>query len=96
MNAEVAAAVAKCQEYCQRTFGGDVKKGFDHYASGAGGTLDATDIRDMLSDAGVGTWLTRRIAANMAVGTYGTNGLISWDQAQAALAEIKNHVEETK
>lgn len=86
MDEKVAEDVAAVRAYVAAKFGGDQKAAFDYYAQN--GAVDSGDIRQALSDASVGNMVSRRIAAALAINTYGTDGLITWTQAQAAIAQI--------
>ncbi|HEX5063740.1 MAG TPA: EF-hand domain-containing protein [Kofleriaceae bacterium] len=49
----------KVQRLVTSKFGGDYKKAFDHYDGDQDGKMTKDEIKQMLSDAGVGNGLTR-------------------------------------
>ena len=56
---EVVELKRKVAELVQRGYGGDYKKAFDHYDRDHDGRMTKEEITSMLSDAHVGTFVTR-------------------------------------
>lgn len=49
----------KVSGLCQRKFGGDYQKAFNHYDGNHDGAIDADELSALLDDAGVGSFITR-------------------------------------
>lgn len=71
-------------------FGGDYHKAFDHYDSDVkDGKISGPELSKMLSDAGIGNWLTRSTWAAGIIAELDTNkdGSISEAEFEAVLKE---------
>jgi hypothetical protein len=63
-------------------FGGEYKKGFDFYDANKDGSIDKSELTQLLSDAEVGNLATRWKWANGVMDKFDTNkdGKITWDE----------------
>ncbi len=70
-------------------FGGDYRAAFAHYDADGNGTISSGELKVLLSDAGVGSGLTRRAWAKgiMDEVDTGGDGSISWEEFSAVFAE---------
>ncbi len=66
-------------------FGGDYKAAFAHYDADGNGVIDGGELKALLSDAGIGSGLTRWAWAKGIMGEVDTNadGGISWAEFEA-------------
>ncbi len=66
-------------------FGGDYKAAFAHYDADGDGVIDGGELKALLSDAGIGSGLTRWAWAKGIIGDVDTSGdgNISWDEFAA-------------
>ena len=66
----------------QSRFGGDMKKAFAHYDSDKNGSISKGELTQLLSDAGVGSGLTRGMWASGIIGKLDGDGdgAISWGE----------------
>jgi Ca2+-binding EF-hand superfamily protein len=63
-------------------FGGDYRAAFAHYNADGNGTIDKDELKALLSDAGIGSGLTRWARAKGIIGEVDTSGdgSISWEE----------------
>lgn len=73
----------------ENRFGGDYRAAFEHYAADGDGAIDKDALKALLSDAGVGSGLTRWAWANGIIEELDKtgDGLISWEEF-VAVSEI--------
>ena len=66
-------------------FGGDYKKAFAHYDTDGDGAISKGELSDLLSDAGVGSGLTRGIWASKIIEKLDTSAdkKIEWSEFEA-------------
>lgn len=66
-------------------FGGDYKAAFAHYDADGNGVIDKDELKALLSDAGIGSGLTRWAWAKGIMGEVDTDkdGCISWAEFEA-------------
>jgi Ca2+-binding EF-hand superfamily protein len=68
-------------------FGGDYHKAFAHYDGNGDGRIDKEELGSLLSDAGIGNWLTRGAWADGIIAVLDANkdGTISGPEFEAVL-----------
>ena len=68
-------------------FGGDFTKAFDHYDANRDGRISRDELGALLSDAGIGSWVTRGAWATGIIDALDSDkdGSISAAELQAAL-----------
>jgi len=73
-------------------FGGDYRAAFAHYDADGNGTIDKDELKALLSDAGIGSGLTRWAWAKGVMGAVDTNGdgAISWAEFEAVFRGNKS------
>jgi Ca2+-binding EF-hand superfamily protein len=66
-------------------FGGDYRAAFAHYDADGNGVIDKDELKTLLSDAGIGSGLTRWAWAKGIIGEVDTSGdgSISWEEFAA-------------
>jgi len=66
-------------------FGGDYRAAFGHYDADGNGVISKDELKALLSDAGIGSGLTRWAWAKGIIGDVDTSGdgNISWDEFAA-------------
>jgi hypothetical protein len=79
---------AKVKGLVTSKFGGDYKKGFAHYDGNADGGLDKDELKNLLSDAGVGNGLTRGAWASGIIKKLDKNGdkMVQWTEFDAVFS----------
>jgi hypothetical protein len=79
----VAEIQQKVADLVDQRFGGDWKQAFDSYA-GQNGEIDRNRLGSLLSDANVGSWLTRGAWVSGVMDRFDTDssGGISWQEFQ--------------
>ena len=77
--------VAKIKALITEQFAGNARAAFDAFA-GADGLLDPDELKDVLAQAGIGTFLTRGFWADGVISRLDKDGdaRISWPEFQAA------------
>lgn len=82
----VTELTTKVQRLVERRFQGDGRAAFDHYA-GADGQVNRDELSRLLSDAGVGNFITRGawVSGIMERVDGNGNGKISWGEFNAVM-----------
>jgi Ca2+-binding EF-hand superfamily protein len=75
----------KVTDLVKARFGGDYRAAFAHYDADGNGTIDNDELKAPLSDAGIGSGLTRWAWAKGIMGAVDTSGdgSISWEEFEA-------------
>jgi Ca2+-binding EF-hand superfamily protein len=76
----------KVEALVKTRFGGDYRAAFTHYDTDADGVIGNDELKALLSDAGIGSGLTRWAWAKGIMGEMdtGRDGTISWAEFEAA------------
>ena len=63
-------------------FGGDYRAAFAHYDADGNGSIDKSELRTLLAEAGIGSGLTRGVWASGILSELDTDGdgSISWEE----------------
>ena len=83
--------IGKLEALVQEQYDGDYKTAFDHYANkrSESGSVDADELSDLLSDAGVGNAFTRGFWVDgvMAEVDKDNDGFITYSELQSILQQ---------
>lgn len=88
-DAQTQELTEKVTQLVNQRYGGDWTRAFNHYATrnGIASLVDKDDLLELLTDAGVGNWLTRSAWAEGIIekldGSH--DAKISWEEFQKGL-----------
>ena len=91
MGSEAEELKTKIRQLVKEKFGGNYRKGFDHYdkADGEDSKIGPSALEQLLADADVGNWLTRSLWVDGVLQALDKDkdGAISWEEFESILEE---------
>lgn len=98
MGAEEEELKIKIRQLVMEKFEGDYRQGFDHYdkIDGEDSKIGSSALEQLLADADVGNWLTRRLWVEgvMKALDKDRDGAISWDEFESILEDKPQNKED--